>query len=64
MVKILVCVFLKNGILVFDGIENVDVKKLEMEMGLMVGMGFSKKYKENLLRKKIKYRLNFMLRKI
>jgi hypothetical protein len=26
MGKILVCVF-KNGILVFDGIENVDVKK-------------------------------------
>ena len=60
------CVFLKNGILVVDGIENVDVKKLEMEMWLMVGMWFfeNKKYKENLLRKKIKYRLNFMLRKI
>ena len=59
------CVF-KNGILVVDGIENVDVKKMEMEMELLVKMRFLKKNKckENLLRKKIKYRLNFMLRKI
>lgn len=42
------------------------LKNLEMEMWILVRMGFlkTKKYKENLLRKKIKYRLKFMLRKI
>ena len=40
------------------------LKNLEMEMWILVKMKFSKKYKENLLRKKIKYRLNFMLLKI
>lgn len=34
--------FLKNEILVVDGIENVDVKKMEMEMGLLVKMGLKK----------------------
>ena len=61
------CYIILNNDMVVDGIENLDVddkKKSEMEMELLVRMGFSKKYKENLLRKKIKYRLNFMLRKI
>ena len=57
---------LKNGILVVDWIENVDVKKNGNGNVIDGGDGVSKKnkYKENLLRKKIKYKLKFMLRKI
>ena len=43
----------------------MDVKKNGNEDVVLGEDGvFKKKYKENLLRKKIKYRLNFMLRKI
>ena len=45
-------------------IEYVDVKKIGNGNVDFGGDGVKKKYKENLLRKKIKYRLNFMLRKI
>ena len=58
--------FLKNGILGVGEIENVDVKKFgngNVDFG--EDEVFKKnKYKENLLRKRKKYRLNFMLRKI
>lgn len=56
---------MKNEIWVVGEIENVDVKKFGNGNVIDGGDGvFKKKYKENLLRKKIKYRLNFMLRKI
>lgn len=57
------CVFLKNEILVVDGIENVDVKKFGNENVDFGEDGVFKKnkYKENLLRKRKKYRLKFML---
>lgn len=61
------CAFDKMKFWLFVKLKIGMLKKLEMEMWILVRMGFSKKnkYKENLLRKrKKKYRLNFMLRKI
>ena len=61
---LVVMCFLKNEILVVGEIEIWDVKK---NGNGNVDFGedevFKKKYKENLLRKKIKYKLKFMFRK-
>lgn len=61
--KLVVCVFEKWNLVVCE-IEYVDVKKFGN--GNVIDGGdevFKKKYKENLLRKKIKYKLKFMFRK-
>ena len=57
------CAFDKMKFWLFVKLNMWMLKNLKMEMWILVKMGFlkTKKYKENLLRKKIKYRLKFML---